>query len=675
MMCVRLSRLVSALALAFAAPNLIAAEPAALDAVVVTAPAMAEPLKVVTDPKAPRQPIPAHDGADFLKSIPGFSVIRKGGTDGDPVFRGMSGSRLGILLDGQEVYGGCGGRMDPPTAYVYPESYDRVTVLKGPQSVRYSPGKSAGVVLFERDIRRFVEPGLEADASLTVGSYGRNDQVVDVRGGNADFNAQASATRSEMRDYRDGDGDEVHSAYERWSTHAALGWTPDENTRIELAAGRSDGEAAYADRSMDGTRFARENASLKFERSKLTPLVEKVSAQVFYSYIDHVMDNYSLRTKAAGMFMVSNPDRITSGARADLTLTPSERLTLTMGVDTRDDVHRARSASAASEAAVESLYRARTRTEDVRFDQWGVFADGSYLLDGQRRLVGGLRVDEHRAKDSRALVGGAPNPERGETANETLTSGFVRYEADFSNVAGTWYAGLGHAARFPDYWELMRTNAATGESFRTLSPEKTTQLDLGALWSAGAVSGSVSVFYGKVQDLVLLRWVPTVNVRNIDATIFGFEADAAWRFSRTWSATAALAWVRGENDSDDTALAQQPPLEARLGLAYDDKVYSAGAMLRLVADQNRYDFGSGGIVANSYDLGSTPGFAVFSINGGWRISKAVVLTAGIDNVFDRKYAEHLSKGGGAIDGYDTPTGERIYEPGRNVWLKAQIALN
>ena len=66
---------------------------------------------------------------DMLKSIPGFSVIRKGGTDGDPVFRGMSGSRLGILLDGQEIHGGCGGRMDPPTAYIYPESYDRVTVL------------------------------------------------------------------------------------------------------------------------------------------------------------------------------------------------------------------------------------------------------------------------------------------------------------------------------------------------------------------------------------------------------------------------------------------------------------------------------------------------------------------------------------------------------------------
>ena len=69
--------------------------------VVVTAPAMSKPLVVETDPRAPRQPIPASDGADYLKAIPGFSIIRKGGTDGDPVLRGMAGSRLPVLLDGQ----------------------------------------------------------------------------------------------------------------------------------------------------------------------------------------------------------------------------------------------------------------------------------------------------------------------------------------------------------------------------------------------------------------------------------------------------------------------------------------------------------------------------------------------------------------------------------------------
>lgn len=110
-----------------------------LEPMVVTAPPMSGVLTVTTDPKAPRQPIPAHDGADLLKNIPGFSVIRKGGTDGDPVFRGMAASRLGVLLDGEMILGGCGMRMDPPTAYVFPEAYDEVTVLKGPQTVKYGP--------------------------------------------------------------------------------------------------------------------------------------------------------------------------------------------------------------------------------------------------------------------------------------------------------------------------------------------------------------------------------------------------------------------------------------------------------------------------------------------------------------------------------------------------------
>ena len=120
-----------------------------LDHVVVTAPQMEEALVVTSDPKAARQPVPAHDGADLLKNIPGFSVIRKGGTDGDPVFRGMAASRLGILLDGEMILGGCGMRMDPPTAYVFPEAYDSVTVLKGPQSVKYGAGNSAYVMKVE----------------------------------------------------------------------------------------------------------------------------------------------------------------------------------------------------------------------------------------------------------------------------------------------------------------------------------------------------------------------------------------------------------------------------------------------------------------------------------------------------------------------------------------------
>ena len=119
--------------------------------------------------------MPANDGADILKNISGFSIIRKGGTDGDPVLRGMAGSRLGILVDGESISGGCGSRMDPPTSYIFPNIYDNVTIIKGPETVLHGPGNAAGVVLFERDFKRLAASEADLMASVMGASYGRFD--------------------------------------------------------------------------------------------------------------------------------------------------------------------------------------------------------------------------------------------------------------------------------------------------------------------------------------------------------------------------------------------------------------------------------------------------------------------------------------------------------------------
>src|SRR5690606_9991945 len=86
-----------------AAPSLPAASvpEISLQETVVTAVHEHSPLQVVADPKQPRQPVPASDAADYLKSIPGFSAIRSGGSNSDPVFRGQFGSRLPVLTNGQ----------------------------------------------------------------------------------------------------------------------------------------------------------------------------------------------------------------------------------------------------------------------------------------------------------------------------------------------------------------------------------------------------------------------------------------------------------------------------------------------------------------------------------------------------------------------------------------------
>ncbi|MCC6218659.1 MAG: TonB-dependent receptor, partial [Aquabacterium sp.] len=109
----------------------------------------------------------------------------------------------------------------------------------------------------------------------------------------------------------------------------------------------------------------------------------------------------------------------------------------------------------------------------------------------------------------------------------------------------------------------------------------------------------------------------------------------------------------------------------RLGLNWQSGAWSAGSLLRLVASQHRYAVNEGNIVGQ--DLGRTGGFGIASLHGGYAWSKTVKLSAGIDNLFDKTYAEAISRGGANVSGYDTTF--RINEPGRTAWLKVQVALD
>jgi iron complex outermembrane receptor protein len=650
--------------------------------VVVTAEFSDAPLVITSDPQKPRQPIPAHDGADYLKTIPGFSVIRKGGSDGDPVLRGMAGSRLSILLDGEQILGGCGARMDPPTAYVFPESYDQVKVLKGPQTVLNGPGNSAGSVSFERRPMVFVTPTVKARASLTTGSFGRFDQVADVQAGNATGSFRGFANHSSANDYRDGSGNRVHSSYDRWNAGAVMTLTPDENTRMSLTAQHSDGEAAYADRAMDGVSFSRDNVGLSYTRKNLSKRISQIEFSSYYNYVDHVMDNFSLRP--AGMSRnTMNPDRETLGAKAQLELRLGEQSITTLGADYQQNTHSNRMAM--NMGGVITDYRDLSRQDDAFFEQIGVFAESTTYAANDRRYIAGLRSDFWRAQDRRQILGNMMMPTANPTANQTrrrvLPSGFVRIEQDIDTTS-TAYAGLGHSERFPDYWELISYNKESESSrsaFATTDPEKNTQVDIGWQFDDGRRHASASLFYSVLNDYILIesnvaRTMPnriTTLTRNIDARSWGGELSAGYRLSPSWSVDSSLAYVRGRNQTDGTPLAQLPPLEVRNSVNWQHERWSAGALWRLVAKQNRVDINRGNIVGQ--DIGSTGGFGVFSLNAGYALSPTWQLTWGVDNVFDKTYAEHISRSGSnGIAGFDQT--QRVNEPGRNAWMKVNVSF-
>ncbi len=210
----------------------------------------------------------------------------------------------------------------------------------------------------------------------------------------------------------------------------------------------------------------------------------------------------------------------------------------------------------------------------------------------------------------------AVNPTAGETRSDTLASGFARIEREWGGKATTLYAGLGTVERFPDYWELFsdREGPASISAFGT-RPERTTQFDAGLLHRAGDWHATVSAFAGRIDDYILIqsgvaRTQPAraaTIARNVDAKTRGLEAGVGRAFAKHWKADAALAWVRGENDTDGTPLAQQPPIEARIAITREDAAWSMGALFRAVARQDRVDPGKGNIAGQ--DIGPTAGFA------------------------------------------------------------------
>ncbi|WP_323113411.1 TonB-dependent copper receptor [Pseudomonas guariconensis] len=639
-----------------------------LSPTVITAIAPSSPLTVVTTPKDPRQPVPASDGADYLKTIPGFSAIRSGGTNGDPVLRGMFGSRLNILTNGGVMLGACPNRMDAPTSYISPETYDRLTVIKGPQSVIWGPGGSAGTILFDRDPESFGALGSRVNASLLGGSNGRFDKVLDAAAGNSQGYARFVGNQSRSDDYDDGNGDTVPSRWDKWNGDVALGWTPDADTLLELTAGKGDGEARYAGRGMDGSQFKRESLGLRFEKSNLGEVLDKVEAQVYYNYADHVMDNYSLRTPSGtgmmGMPMVSNVDRRTLGARIKATWRWAD-VQLISGLDAQTNEHRKRGGMGID------AHKGQPWTKDADFHNYGVFSELTWYATGNDRLVTGARLDRASARDFRQ--GSATE---GDTRADTLPSGFVRYEHDLAMIPATTYVGLGHAQRFPDYWELFSPKLApTGaaNAFDGIKPEKTTQVDFGIQYQDERLEAWASGYVGQIRDYILFDYRGmSSQAQNIDARIMGGELGAAYRLTENWKADATLAYAWGKNSSDGKALPQMPPLESRLGLTYSRDLWSVGALWRLVAEQNRIAENQGNVVGKDYE--KSAGFGVFSLNGAYKVSRNLKLSAGVDNLFDKTYAEHLNLAGNAGFGYPATDPQPVNEPGRTFWTKVDISF-
>jgi iron complex outermembrane receptor protein len=633
--------------------------------------------------------VPIGDGADLLRGVAGVSVGRMGGHGQEPRIRGLAEGNLNVQIDGAFVHGGCPNRMDPPSSFASPNAFDEVTVVKGVQSMRYGPGGTAGTVLYERKVPEFSEPtDWRAELATAYGSWHQDPELaIDASLGLGGFFIRAQGGFRSFDSYEDGDGNTVRSAFESQHANLMLGYGEASTGQVELGieASRTD-DALFAGAGMDSPEDAADTYRLSLRRGERWGGLIDLRAELYYAGVEHLMDNYSLRPLTTPMAMRVPSTSDTLGGRASADRRISQDLTLTLGVEYQENGRDALRFAGPNPDNVQMLQS--VMWPDATLGQSGVFVEGVRSFGSESRLLVGARFDRFTADANKADLKPAgmnrsPNQlyelyygYKSDDWNASEWGGLVRYER-FLLPRLTLFAGLSRSTRAADTTErfLGSDNVAGANRWvgnPLLVPAKHNQVDLGLGSQGPLATWSVTGFVDQADEFILrdrahgqegiLQTDNATIYRNVAARLVGVEAEGAYRVAERLRFAGTASWVRGDNRTDDRPLAQIPPLQGWLQLDYGVDRWGTAGIFRWAMAQTRVD--DNPLKGSGQDYGETPGYGVLDLSGRYRIVRTLSLFAGVDNIFDRDYANHLNRG----NLFD-PEPVRINEPGRTFWVR------
>ncbi len=633
----------------------------------------------------------SHGGGDFLRNIPGVDGGRLGGHGIDPVIRGQQQTQLNIMADGAFVHGGCPNRMDPPTSFTAVSSYDEIKVVKGYQSVQNGPGGTGGTVLFERAPR-----GARGDeitwSGEIEGGYTTNSStpegVFALTGGNNTAEMRFNGTTTRANNYKDGSGKTVRSAFDSHSLLLMPTWFVSDNTTLTLGLERlRTDDALFAGAAMDApldeTFIYRAKASHDYDHD----ILQSVNVEAYKSMVDHMMDNYSLRTNT-GMKMRVYSDSDTLGGKITTAL-KAANLPFTIGIEHHSnnrDARRYSGMAMAADATTEQSYM----WPDATIAQSGLFVETEMPLSAPVRLRLGGRYDYVKAQADKAdavfgtisantLYTNHYGYDAASDAHENNFGGLARLEYDLSDDT-TLFAGVSRSVRTADATErFMAANSGTAAMRWVgnphIDPEAHHQLDVGLSTGGTGWSWGMNAYYDDVRDFIMRDTARGQDgivansgetiYRNIDATLAGAEMEGQWQINGHFTLDGALTYTYGENDEDNDALAQIPPLTGHIALDYTlDDTWSFGGRTQFATQQTRIDDNT-----STRDVRKTPGYATIDLYGQWAINPAFTLRFGVDNILDHDYARHINRSS-AFDATEV----QVNEPGRAAYMRLKATF-
>ena len=204
-----------------------------------------------------------------------------------------------------------------------------------------------------------------------------------------------------------------------------------------------------------------------------------------------------------------------------------------------------------------------------------------------------------------------------------------------------------------------------------LVKETSQQIDVGLTAEYCDFRGGIHGFYAWIDDFI--TYVPDFTLDgqgrvhstiNQDATLSGGEIYGEFDASEAVVLFASLSYVEDQDRTENVPLWGIAPLETLLGVRLqqvcDIPPWGLECMLRIVDNQDRFNSNPAAALIEQ----PTPGFTTVDLRGYRKINDAVTFYAGVENVGDQNYQEHLDS---RVDlNLLYPGG--VYRPGTNFYF-------
>ncbi len=644
------------------------------------------------------------DTSELMKKVPGGNFNDNGPVSGQTQYRGMFGTRMNVRVDGMYINSGGPNWMDPPLHYLPSTLLDSMEVSRGIASVSSGTG-IGGYVKANTKSSKFTnskEFEFHGDVETSVHSVDDGYNLGGILGySNNNHRFHIIGARDEADDIDFGDGEINGTEHERDNYGLGYGYRRDAHELALNFRHQDTGRSGNPSLPLDIVFLDTELFNAKYNTQWNNV---KIETSINYTDVGHQMDNFTLRPVPDFFTPAASGDdrRIVNATSDSLVYTlkgtmPMAKGDLIVGFDTSFNQHD----STVLDPDQASFFV--TNFNNVQNDTYSFFAETQQQLTQRTGIELGVRYTrvEMDADDVDAIVSPMGTlPAAATTLRDTFNSSDRSQEDD--NI--DWVAelnfdatdhltvelGLARKTRSPYYverfmWIPLEVNAGLGDSNGyvgdvNLDPEVSHQIELGLDWHHHHYYVAPRVYYRSVDDYIqgtastnaAVIGVGTLNgettplvFTNVDAEFYGADTNWGYSFNEKWHLDGVISYIQGKRRDIDDNLYRIAPLNTTVALTHERSTWSTTVEGVFVAEQ--HDISDTIVSSESRtNNGSTPGYILMNISGKWEPTHGLTVNAGISNLLDKNYTNHLS-GFNRNSGGVVPVGSRLPGEGRNVF--------